>query len=83
MSGKPSEDERRKEAQEILRRVERDSNPLQWRGALKARDHFAAREAEGQDWTELWGRRVGRALAAIAVFILLLWVWSYLSGGNV
>jgi len=40
----------------------------------KAGDHFAGRDAQaegvGEDWAEVWGRRIGRGLGA--VFFLLL-----------
>jgi len=40
------------------------------RAAERARDHFTAADAEGKDWTEVWGRRIGRALSLLAVLAL-------------
>ena len=40
------------------------------RSAKRASDHFAARDAGGEDRIELWGRRVGRGLS-LAGFVLL------------
>ena len=46
------------------------------RTARRAGDHFAAKDAAGEDRIELWGRRIGRGLslagfAALAVFLSL------------
>ena len=41
------------------------------RTARRAGDHFAAKDAPGEDRIELWGRRIGRALS-LAGFIALL-----------
>jgi len=79
MSDRRSDDERQKESRRILERAERDSESFLSRSASRARDHFAAREAEGEDWTELWGRRIGRALALVAAVILIAWLVSYLA----
>jgi hypothetical protein len=82
MGDRRNDEDRRKESRRILEQVSRDSDSLLWRSASRARDHFAAREAEGGDWTELWGRRIGRALALVAAAILIVWLILYLSGGG-
>lgn len=74
--------ERKEESRRILERVNRDSDSLFLRSASRARDHFAAREAEGEDWTELWGRRIGRTLGLVAAFLLVLWIVFSLAGGS-
>ncbi|WP_173934233.1 hypothetical protein [Chelativorans sp. Marseille-P2723] len=81
MRNRPRDEERSKEAGEILRRVERDSQSPLW-GHAAMRDRFAAGRAESQDWTEIWGRRIGRVLATTAAIGLLMWLWSLLSGGT-
>lgn len=79
MSDRRDDEERRAESRRILERVSRDSDTLL---LSKARDHFAAREAEGQDPAELWGRRIARVLALVFALVAILWLWSYLAGGS-
>lgn len=76
------EDDRAKDAKETLERVARDSETFLSssvaRAADRARDHFAARDAIGRgegggtDRIELWGRRIGRALAVLLALYLLV-----------
>lgn len=82
MGGRLNDDERREESRRILEDVERDSQPLLFRSAANMRDHFTAREAHDQDWTERWGRRIGRMLALIFAVLLIFWVWSLISRGS-
>lgn len=78
MGKRDQEDERRQEeAHRILERVTRDSEPLVMRTAVKARDHLTAREARDMDPTELWGRRIGRALAVFFATGLIIWLVGY------
>lgn len=73
-----------REAREALERVRRDSETVGSsalaRMGNRARDHFGARDAEGEaegggtDPVELWGRRIGRALSLVGVVILALWL---------
>ncbi|MCT8972272.1 hypothetical protein [Microbaculum marinisediminis] len=44
------------------------------RQAEKARAHFSGADAETDDWTEVWGRRIGRGLSLIAFFGLLIYL---------
>jgi len=41
--------------------------------ARRARDHMAGRDAEGKDWAELWGTRLGRWLG-LALLAWLVWL---------
>jgi hypothetical protein len=46
------------------------------RTAQRASDHFAAKDAAGEDRVELWGRRIGRGLSlagfvALAIYLYL------------
>jgi ferric-dicitrate binding protein FerR (iron transport regulator) len=69
----------RREALADLRRLsERDTfaTSALARAAQRAGDHFAARDAAGEDRIELWGRRVGRGLSlagfvALAIYLYL------------
>lgn len=66
------EDERKREAQRILNRVEREVEQVgastMARTANKVRDHFMGEEKSRNDPAEIWGKRIGRSLAVI-VFI--------------
>ena len=49
------------------------------RSAKRASDHFAARDAAGEDRIELWGRRIGRGLSlagfvALAIYLYVTYV---------
>ncbi len=73
---------RRREAEEALRRVARDSETLGSsslaRGARRVGDHFAGRDALGEDGridpVEVWGRRIGRGLSLVGVVVLAIWL---------
>ncbi len=68
--------QRQQESQEILRGVERDSGSFLTGSMSRAQDrlaaHFSARDAEGEDGAEKWGRRIGRALGLVAFAVLVL-----------
>ncbi|MBL8583486.1 MAG: hypothetical protein JNL61_14845 [Rhizobiaceae bacterium] len=72
------------EARRILERVDRESDmaaPVA-RMARRARDHFSAAEADPDDRIEIWGTRIGRALA-LAIVLLILWTFfQYLLRGG-
>ena len=44
------------------------------RAAENARDHFGAAEADRDDWAELWGRRIGRALSLVGLVVLAVYL---------
>ncbi|MCT7376523.1 hypothetical protein [Chelativorans salis] len=79
MDGRRRDEQAQEESRRILERVDRESD-LFLRMASRARDHFAARDAQSEDWTELWGRRIGRVLGVLFALALVIWLWSYLSG---
>lgn len=72
------DEDREREAREVLERARRDSETLGGssvaRAARRLGDHFAGRDAEPQDPVELWGRRIGRGLSLIGVVALALWL---------
>lgn len=45
------------------------SGAVKW-AAGRAREHFAAADADGAERAEVWGRRIGRALSLLAVLAL-------------
>ena len=72
----------RREALRTLETLnERDTfvNSAMARSAKRASDHFAARDAAGEDRIELWGRRIGRGLSlagfvALAIYLYVTYV---------
>jgi hypothetical protein len=45
------------------------------RTARRAGDHFAAKDAAGEDAIELWGRRIGRALSLAGLIGLSIYLY--------
>ena len=45
------------------------------RSARRASDHFAARDAAGEDRIELWGRRIGRGLSLAGFVVLAIYLY--------
>lgn len=74
--------EQEDESRRILERVERDSSDFFLGGTKRARDHFAASDAKDEDWTELWGRRIGRTLGLGFAIVLIVWLWFYFTRGT-
>lgn len=78
------DDARVRESRRALERVERETETIgRSAGARMGRrmaDHFAGRDAHGQgeggktDPMEVWGRRIGRALAVPFFVFLLVWL---------
>ncbi|MCW2308532.1 hypothetical protein [Rhodobium gokarnense] len=70
-----AEEARKREADEALRRVERDSETIgtssYTRVARQASDHFSGKDADPDDRIEVWGRRIGR-IAGLIFFIGLV-----------
>ena len=73
---KSAQDERKREARRILNRVEREADQVgasaMARTANKARDHFLGEDAPREDAVEIWGKRIGRGLAALAFIVLAI-----------
>jgi len=75
MTSHSSDDEaRRREADDILRRVRQETDPQTGasveRIVLGARSHFWGGDADPNDRMEVWGTRIGR-LAGLVVFVIL------------
>ena len=81
----PREDDaaNEREARRILERVEVDSESFGTsslaRSATRARDHFMGADADQDDWTEVWGRRIGRAASLVITIALLFWLVGWLT----
>lgn len=69
-----SNEETRRAAQADLARLARESDAL---GGLFGRSaaHFAAADAPNGDPIETWGRRIGRALGAVAFIALGIYLF--------
>ncbi len=69
-----SNEERKREARRVLNRVERESEQVgtssMARTANKVRDHFLGEETAQDDAIEIWGKRIGRLLAAVFFVVL-------------
>lgn len=73
--------DRREDAQQDaikdLERLERESDFLGRSALRRARAHFSADDAAAEkDWTELWGRRIGRVLSLIGVIALAIYLYA-------
>lgn len=70
-----------REARESLERVGNEgdllgSSPIA-RATERAQRHFGAADAPQGDLAELWGRRIGRALALMFVIFLIVWLVNF------
>lgn len=78
----PDDLAREEEARKTLERVAVDSELLgqstMARTVNRARAHMAGDDADPDDRVEVWGRRTGRALSAIAFVVLAIWLVGYL-----
>jgi hypothetical protein len=45
------------------------------RTARRASDHFAAKDAKGEDAVEVWGRRIGRGLSLVGLIGLVIYFY--------
>ena len=45
------------------------------RTARRAADHFAAKDAAGEDRIEVWGRRIGRGLSLAGLLALAIYLY--------
>lgn len=74
------EAERRRASEEALAGVTRDGEVIGSSGFARTLEaagrrlggHFAASDADDQDASEVWGRRIGRGLALIAAAALVV-----------
>lgn len=76
MVKKPNLNNNESEAKRILERVAQESETVGTssvkRVAERVKDHMSAQDADENEWAELWGKRIGRALGAIFVIALII-----------
>lgn len=76
MAKKPNLTDNEAEAKRILERVAQESETVGTssakRVAERVKGHMTAQDADENEWAELWGKRIGRALGAIFVVVLII-----------
>lgn len=76
MAKKPNLTDNEVEAKRILERVAQESETVGTssvkRVAERVKGHLTAQDANQNEWAELWGKRIGRALGAIFVVVLII-----------
>ena len=71
------------ESRRIIGRVGQESEAsMVRRTADRVTGHMSGRDAEGQDWTELWGTRIGRWLGIALLAYVLWWLFDFMAKGG-
>lgn len=83
MTGR-DDDEERAESRRILKRVSQEAEAVGGRLAMervagRARDHLSAKGVDRGDWAEYWGTRIGRALGALFLLAMIVWLVLFLA----
>ncbi|TPW26067.1 hypothetical protein [Pararhizobium mangrovi] len=77
------DEERQRQARRELDRLGAEgglfSTPTLKARARSLRGHFNAEDADPSDRIEVWGTRIGRALALVAFFGLAVWLLFFLA----
>ncbi|MHB2267582.1 hypothetical protein [Aliihoeflea sp. PC F10.4] len=73
-----SDDRNARESRRIINRVGQETEASM---AQRVRDHMEGRDADQNDWAEVWGTRIGRALGLVILLILLWSLFSLITGG--
>ncbi len=77
------DDEKMREARRTLDRIGQEgglsATPAMKSAANSVRDHFSAADADKADPAELWGTRIARALALVALVGLVWFLFGQLS----
>ena len=64
--------DRRQESERALKRASADSDMLGTSALARAARHFTGADAPQGDRIEIWGRRIGRALAVLFAIYLVI-----------
>lgn len=77
------DEENQAESRRIIGRVGTESEAsMARRAADRVAGHMTGRDAEGGDWAELWGTRIGRWLGAALLVYLVWWLIGFAAGGG-
>lgn len=78
MSQKSNSNDTEAESKRILERVAQESEIVGTssvkRVAERVKGHLSAQDADENEWAELWGKRIGRALGAVFAVVLLVYL---------
>lgn len=78
------DDETVRQAKRTLDRIGEEgglsATPAMKSAANSVRDHFRAEDADKNDKVEVWGTRIARGLALVALIGLVLWMVGQVSG---
>ena len=71
------------ESRRIVDRAGAESEASMTRRAVgRVGDHMAGRDAEGGDWAERWGTRIGRWLGVGLLVYVIWWLIDFSSGNG-
>lgn len=73
-----SDDKNARESRRIINRVGQETEATM---AQRVRDHMEGRDADQNDWAEVWGTRIGRGMGVVILLILLWSLFSIITGG--
>lgn len=73
------DDERERESRRIIGRVGAETEPSM---AKRVQNHMNARDADENDWVEVWGTRIGRWLGVVLLIYLVWWLIAFLMRGG-
>lgn len=77
---KPQDEDRVREAQDALRRVEAETESIGSSAMARAARHMAGADAPRDDRIEVWGRRIGRGLGLLFALYLAATLFQHFAG---
>lgn len=77
---RPEDKQNKSESQRILDRIQKETEGSGILGSAvkRAENHLSAKDADQQDWAEVWGTRIGRSIGAFVVVVLFIYLVNYL-----
>ncbi len=91
-TGRRNDEQELRESQRILRHVSQETEAggpsTIDRATSRTRNHLAASDVDQEDavdredWAEYWGTRIGRAIGALFLAAMIIWLVLYLSGAE-
>jgi hypothetical protein len=73
----PRDEDRVREAQEALRRVEAETETVGGSALARAARHLSGADAPDGDRIEVWGRRLGRGLGLVFALYLVVTLYQH------